>query len=140
MRLLRVCLSAALFLAASISFAQTKPGDLVADVSFSFVVAGHSLPPGHYVINNLNDTVSIHGTENSGLFVPTHSEERPADENSSKLVFHRYGETYFLSEVWVGGNSVGKALFPSRAERKLRESGEEREIAVVRIGRQETKR
>ncbi len=135
MRLLRVCMSAALFLAASILFAQTKPGDLVADVPFPFVVAGHSLPPGHYIVSGLNDTVSIYGTETNGLFVPTHNEQRPAHENSSKLVFHRYGETYFLSEVWVGGNSIGKALFPSRAERKMRESGEEREIAVVRIGK-----
>jgi hypothetical protein len=135
MKLLRIVLSAALLLAASVSFAQTQPGDLVADVPFAFVVAGRTLPPGHYVVNNLNENLGIHNANNQGVLVPVHREQRPPRENSSKMVFHRYGDTYFLSEVWVGGNSIGRALFPSRAESKLIESGKEREIAEVRMER-----
>jgi hypothetical protein len=133
MNLLRIGLSAVLLLAASVLFAQSKPGDLVADVPFAFVVAGRTMPPGHYVVNNRNDDLSIHDAHNQGVFVPAHSAQRGAHENSSKIVFHRYGDTYFLSEVWVGGNSIGKELFPSRAERKMVESGKEREIAEVRM-------
>jgi hypothetical protein len=135
MKTLRIALSAALLLAASISFAQTKPGDLMADVPFAFIAAGRTLPPGHYVVNNLNENLGIHDAKNQGVFVPVHRAERPPLENSSKLVFHRYGDTYFLSEVWVSGNSIGRALFPSRAERNLVESGKEREIAVVLMQR-----
>jgi hypothetical protein len=133
MKLLRIALSAALFLTAALTFAQTKPGDLVADVPFAFVVAGRTLPPGHYVINNLNENLGIHDANNQGVLVPVHREQRSPQENSSKMVFHRYGDTYFLSEVWVGGNSIGRALFPSRAESKLVDSGKEREIAEVRM-------
>jgi hypothetical protein len=133
MKLLRVVLSAVLVLMASISFAQTKPGDLVAEIPFAFIAAGRTLPPGHYVVNNLNDHLGIHDPQNHSVFVPVHSAQRPARDSSSKMVFHRYGDTYFLSEVWVGGNSIGRALFPSRAEQKLLESGKEREIAVVRM-------
>jgi hypothetical protein len=133
MNLLRIVLSVALLLAASVLFAQSKPGDLVADVPFAFVVAGRTLPPGHYVVNNQNDDLRIHDSHSQGIFVPAHSAQRGAHENSSKMVFHRYGDTYFLSEVWVGGNSIGRALFPSRAERKMVESGKEREIAEVRM-------
>ena len=135
MKMLRIALSATLLLAPSISFAQSKQGDLVADVPFAFIVAGRTLPPGHYVVSNLSDNLSIHDRQNRGTFVGVHSAERPAHENSSKMVFHRYGETYFLSEVWVRGNSIGRALYPSRAERTLQESGKEREIAEVRIGK-----
>ena len=133
MKLFRFVLSLALLPVAVFSPAQTKQGDLVADIPFAFVVAKTTLPPGHYIINSLNENLGIHDRQNQGLFVAAHSAQRPAQENSSKLVFHRYGDTYFLSEVWVRGNSIGRALFPSRAERELNESGKEREIAVLQV-------
>jgi len=135
MKLLSIIVSAALLLAAANSVAQTKAGDLVADIPFAFVVADRTLPPGHYIVNRLNDNLGIHAGQNPNLFVPTHSAQRPAGENTSKMVFHRYGDTYFLEEVWVGSSSIGRALFPSRAEHKLKESGVEREIAAVRLGK-----
>jgi hypothetical protein len=135
MKLLRIALSATLLLAASISFAQTKEGDIVINIPFAFTVAGSTLPPGHYIVTRLNNNLGIHDRENRGLFAPTHSAQRPAHENTTKIVFHRYGDTYFLSEVWASGDSLGRVLFPSRAERELAESNKEREVAVVRLGR-----
>jgi hypothetical protein len=135
MKLLRIVVSGALFLTTVLSFAQTKEGDLVADIPFAFVVAGRTLPPGHYIINRLNENLGIHDSQHQSLFVPTHSAQRPAHDNASKIVFHRYGNTYFLEEVWVGSTSIGRALFPSPAERKLKESGIESEIAAVRFGK-----
>jgi hypothetical protein len=67
--------------------------------------------------------------------VPTESTQRSANDNSCKLVFHRHGDTYFLSEVWVAGNSNGRTLFRSRAERELAESGKEKVIAEVTLGK-----
>ncbi len=134
MKMLHAGLFAALLLTAGLSFAQTKEGDLVADVPFAFVVAGQTLPPGHYVVNHLSDSLGLHDRKNRGVFVPTHSAERSRNDNSSKMVFHRYGDTYFLAEVWTG-QSIGRALFPSRAEREAAEGAAEREIAVVRMGK-----
>jgi hypothetical protein len=39
--------------------------------------------------------------------------------NESTLVFHRYGDEYFLSTIWTAGNDTGHELFKSRAEREL---------------------
>jgi hypothetical protein len=39
----------------------------------------------------------------------------------SKLVFHRYGSQYFLTQIWTAGNARGK---------ELPESGREREVAM----------
>lgn len=36
-----------------------------------------------------------------------------------KVVFHRYGNRYFLSEVWIGGESTGRVCVQSRAEKRL---------------------
>jgi hypothetical protein len=131
----RLGLCGALLLLAASCFAQTKEGDLVADIPFAFVVAGRTLPPGHYVINRLNENLAIHADRNQVVLVPTHSAQRPAGETSSKMVFHHYADTYFLEEVWVGSNSIGRALFPSRAEQKLKQSGMESEIASVGLGK-----
>jgi len=33
-----------------------------------------------------------------------------------KLIFHRYGDRYFLSQMWMPGNPTGRELPPSKAE------------------------
>jgi hypothetical protein len=136
MRLFRIAFYTALLLAASASIAQTKQGDVTADIPFPFVVATQTLPAGHYIVSPLNtDNLSIHDASNHNMFVPAHSAQRPMNDNRCKLVFHRYGDTYFLSEVWVAGNAMGKALFRSRAERDLAASGKEKMVAEVRPGK-----
>ena len=47
----------------------------------------------------------------------------PAAEAPSKdvLVFNRYGDTYFLSEVETASEQTARELFPSRKERHLRQ-------------------
>jgi hypothetical protein len=136
MRLFRIAFYTALLLAASASIAQTKQGDVTADIPFPFVVATQTLPAGHYIVSPLNtDNLSIHDASNHNIFVPAHSAQRPMNDNRCKLVFHRYGDTYFLSEVWVAGNAMGKALFRSRAERDLAASGKEKMVAEVRPGK-----
>jgi len=36
----------------------------------------------------------------------------------TKLVFHRYGDRYFLSQVWVAGSSRGRELPKSAKEKE----------------------
>ena len=36
---------------------------------------------------------------------------------SARLVFHRYGERYFLAEVWNGVDNTGRQLRQSQEER-----------------------
>jgi hypothetical protein len=43
------------------------------------------------------------------------SDERP----TSKLVFHRYGDTYFLTQVWAAGYSSGWEFPASKLEREM---------------------
>ena len=40
-------------------------------------------------------------------------------QKQSKLVFNRYGDQYFLSQVWMAGSDTGRDLSPSRNERNL---------------------
>lgn len=135
MKLFRIVLRFTLFAAMGAAFGQTKAGDVVVDVPFAFSVAGQNLPAGHYIVASAGtDLIRIFNRQTQGLFLPTHSGMR-SKSDGSKLVFHRYGDTYFLSSVWITGNTVGKELFRSSAERELEAHRAEMELAVVRPAR-----
>jgi hypothetical protein len=132
MKVFRIALCAALLAAATVATAQTSPGDVVVNVPFSFAVSGQMMPAGRYIVAAVGDShVRIFNQSTPGLFVGTHSAARAASDGS-KLVFHRYGESYFLSAVWVTGNTTGRELAVSRAERELAGRNSEMELAVVR--------
>jgi hypothetical protein len=131
MTLFRIGFLATLLALASAGVGQTSPGDVVVDVPFAFSVAGTNLPAGHYIVAPQIDMIKIFNHHKQSVFVPTHSTLRTKPDGS-KLVFHHYGDTYFLSEVWVTGNKTGKQLFPSRAEREFKARQAEMELAVVR--------
>ncbi len=40
-------------------------------------------------------------------------------KSESKLVFNRYGDRYFLSQVWTEGNSQGRQLLMSDREKEI---------------------
>jgi hypothetical protein len=132
MTLFRIALCASLLASASVGFAQTSPGDVVVDVPFAFVVARQTLPAGHYIVKaGDTDHLRIFNSQTSGLYVPTHGASRTGSDGC-KLVFHRYGDTYFLSAVWVAGNTIGRELFRPRAEAELAAHQAEMELAVIR--------
>lgn len=131
MRLFHSVFLIVLCAAASVAFGQTSPGDVVVDVPFAFSVADQSLPAGHYIVAAHNDLIRIFNAHIRGVYISTHSAIRQTTDGS-KLVFHRYGSSYFLSSVWVTGNNIGKELFRSRAERELSAQQAEMEMAVVR--------
>jgi hypothetical protein len=40
-------------------------------------------------------------------------------QTASKMIFNRYGDRYFLSEVWTAGYSRGRQLLKSAREMEL---------------------
>jgi hypothetical protein len=134
MKILRISLRALLLLAASAAIGQTM-GNVVADVPFSFVVAGRQFPAGQYTVTAASDyCLWISDSQHRGTYVPIHDSVRSTSEGT-KLVFHRYGDTYFLSAVWVSGRTIGRELYPSRAEKQAANQKAEMELAVVRPGK-----
>ena len=119
MKLFRNAFYGVLLLATSACIAQIS-GDVVAVIPFPFVVAGRTLPAGRYIVSPVNDkTLKIHESMGPGVFVPTHAAQRSESDTSSKLVFHRYQGTYFLSQVWTTGNDRGREVSRSREEREM---------------------
>jgi hypothetical protein len=58
------------------------------------------------------------GDPSTCLFMSVHSVESRLSQ-PPKLVFHRYADSYFLTEVWNGDGKIGRQLLRSKAEKEL---------------------
>jgi hypothetical protein len=105
--------------------------DLVARVPFEFTVGTTALPRDTYQLSRLNghaEMLLVRG-ERKGLFVRT-EEVRPQRPASPSLLFHRYGDQYFLREVRLDGNAR-LDLPETNAERDAAERRDDRAAAVM---------
>lgn len=104
------------------SMAQTIR--MKADVPFEFIVNGSTLPPGQYTIQSFGTadgkTLLLRGSDkNENATVNAIDVESMKSARETKLIFHRYGNRYFLSQVWVAGNERGHELPKSHRESEL---------------------
>lgn len=103
--------------------AQTAP-ELVANIPFGFTVCQEQLAPGKYKVRpvtNANPRVVLIATaDNRPIEIMcTHDVEDKKPASTGKLVFNRYGNQYFLSELWVQGEIRGRQLFKTEQEEVL---------------------
>jgi|SRR5882724_1665356 len=110
----------------------------VANIPFSFVVGGRTLPAGEYTIkpNRRNPEVWLVQSRDghaSAIFT-TMAVASIEGQEKSKLVFHKYGDRYFLSQIWSLGDNSGRELLMPRLERELAKSTIERETIVLANG------
>lgn len=108
----------ALFTAAA---SPSQAGQITCKVPFSFTVnSAKALPPGAYTLTATGPlgTVLVRGAGVGAFSVTNRLESRTEDE--AKLVFHKYGDTYILRQVWMGGGS-GRDLPRTQLERELME-------------------
>ena len=124
----------AALLATSIAVGQSNQDETVADIPFTFTVANHSFPPGRYTVTPVNQTLlRIFNSHNQGTVVLAHTTEGVAPEETGRMVFHRYGGAYFLSEVWDPASRTGHKLTESRIEADLTRKQTAMEFAVLKI-------
>jgi hypothetical protein len=98
--------------------------ELVADIPFNFTVCREQLPAGKYrvrPISTANPTVLLVLSEDnrSVEVVCTRDVQGQKPATSGKLIFNRYGNQYFLSELWLQGDLTGRQLLRSEQEEAL---------------------
>jgi hypothetical protein len=106
--------------------------DLVARVPFEFTVGNSALPRDTYQLSRLDghpEMLLVRG-DRKGVFVRTEEMGRQRDNVPPSLLFHRYGNQYFLREVRLDGNAR-LDLPETKAERDAAEGRADRAAAVV---------
>jgi hypothetical protein len=96
-------------------------GRIRVKIPFAFNVGEKTLPAGEYTVERnpiIRDALIVCSADCregvTPLVNPIHSQ---ANQNQTKLIFHRYGSQYFLAQVWTAGTDVGQEFPKSRAER-----------------------
>ncbi len=89
-------------------------------IPFDFTAGAARLKAGIYRVKRMSDrTLSIQktdGTKTAVLNTPLHLRSRDS-QAGRRLVFNKYGDQYFLSQVWLEVDN-GRQLFPTKAEER----------------------
>jgi hypothetical protein len=100
--------------------AQDETRRIPVNIPFAFEVASAHLSPGTYVLGDpLQHVLTVRGKSGTVLAIDWREADlAPATEG--KVVFDRYGDRYFLREVWVEGKSEHFRCPESKAEHQVR--------------------
>jgi hypothetical protein len=121
--------------AAGIAYAQQPV--LRVTIPFAFMVENQTLPAGEYRIERAIATepncLRISDAEGHALkVILTNGVLRPSDRDlPAKLMFDRYGNQYFLTQVWPAWSAFGQQLPPSAAEKELARRETKQEVALL---------
>jgi hypothetical protein len=102
--------------------AQAQSGRLTATIPFGFYAGDTLLPAGDYKIEKLESGVvrlSNRDTHESAMFHTMAMANAVREALSGELIFNRYGQQHFLTELWWPGQGNGRKTLPSKAEREL---------------------
>lgn len=115
----------ALSLFAAINIHAQSSSRQTANIPFSFNVEGKSFPAGLYSVTRLNPqsdkaVLMIKSADGKvSKVVITQPVQAGGPQESAKLIFSRYGDDYFLSQVWTPADNTGLELPKSRAEKTV---------------------
>jgi hypothetical protein len=105
------------FAMAGTSFAQSKV--VRANVPFDFTVGDKLLPAGTYTIKETSDhLIMIRNHDKPIAVLSLVNGDSHNSPNGGKLMFHRYGSQYFLSEILCDQANMNLQVPQSKTEKK----------------------
>lgn len=117
---------------ATVAPATAQEVHLIARVPFGFTAADANLPGDTYRLTRMNghpEILFLRG-DRTGTFVRTDEVRLPPDGATPSLVFHRYGDQYFLREIrWEGRTRFD--VSETKAERDAAEGRRHRAAALM---------
>ena len=123
----RILVMASLLVLCSFAAAQVTRAQepMTVNIPFAFTAGEAALPAGEYRVQKMDGNGAVLlircSEPTASAFVMTIGKQANEQQGKSKLVFNRYNDHYFLSQVWNAGYSSG---------RELRKTQQEKEIAL----------
>ena len=110
----------ALFAATLVSIGGANAHAQAADfnVPFAFNVGNQTMPSGTYRVSRegFNELLIQSRDGKPAVFLLTSDSPEPYEQTSGKLIFNRYGNQYFLREVFCRDVTMHAKIRPSRLE------------------------
>jgi hypothetical protein len=98
---------------------------LAVNIPFAFVAGNVTLPAGEYRVQKWDGDSAVlliycpEPNVSASVRVITNAAQANELQSQSKLVFNRYGNRYFLSQVWTAGSVRGRQLLKSPGEKEM---------------------
>jgi hypothetical protein len=112
------------------SISAQSNGHIRVNIPFDFAAGRVQLKAGEYIVRPSSEGIvvlrRIKDRTDTFVFAPN-TIQRPENNLSGKLVFHRYGNEYFLAELWTSKSTVGRSVNKTVSERRLA-----RQLATVK--------
>ena len=121
-------------LGSSLILAQESARE-VANIPFAFHARETTLPAGRYTICAMNSQGAMRISDKKtghSIMVPTRGRQSGPDQ-TARLTFHRYGNEYFLSEIWMPQQVDGYTVGKSAREKELSKQPDQLALASVRL-------
>jgi len=123
-----------LSLAGLTGLANAQSGSIIAEVPFNYIVNGKAMPAGECRVRVEGDGMPylwIAAERRSAFAMPIPDDSSQPAEASS-LVFHKYGDRYFLASVKREGQMRSYELPAGSLEKELRASNaEEMDVTLI---------
>lgn len=107
---------------------------LTLETNFDFHVGEKKLSAGKYKIKQISaKTFSLQSVDEkeSVIINAPLTAGNVADGKTEKVIFHRYGDNYFLTEIWSSRDAEGRGLFKSKAEKAAENKNKIAEIKTA---------
>lgn len=119
-------------------------GQIVADIPFQFHAGDSDLPAGKYTIAMLDNSnlslMEIRSEDgHTAALLRVEQEQAETVPAKTELIFTKYGDQYFLSELFDEGNEDGSKVGESNYEKKLSKGqpqGEARRVQAQHLSQQ----
>jgi len=118
-------------LAITPAFAQNLA---TATIPFDFTVGQTKMTAGAYTVRSIvpGAIQVVRDDSKASVFVITNGVQASQAPKGTSLVFNRYGDSYFLAQLWIAGNQLGKQLPKSKPEMEVaRAAGSVRQASVT---------
>jgi hypothetical protein len=113
--------------------ASAQTINVKATVPFSFIVGRSTLSAGEYSLKTMSNgqvlALSNLDAKMTELVLLNSCESLTASK--TKLVFHRYGDRYFLSQIWTEGNNRGHEIPISQREEETARNSSMQQLVLV---------
>ena len=120
-----------LLLSAGSAYAQSRLGTF--SVPFSFVAGETVFAAGEYHVteDGVPGMLQLWGSDRHTFLVFAGNIQALDASTQTKIVFHRYDNRYFLTQLWVEGQDRGREVPIGRQERELARKSDSKSIAVI---------
>lgn len=94
------------------------PEKITVHTPFEFTVANKTMPAGNYIIRSLSPSRLLIRSEDGreAVIASVFAVQAKKTPTESQLIFARYGDQYFLYQVFVPGTDTGRQLPRSHVE------------------------